>query len=332
MGLTRRLFDATLAGSLIARVVFQPLEESSRLYFSSLAAAASTSTDAKEGRTAGEGAPASTRPKAPPLSALGPCAAYLRLVLLLQTHLALIFLLLAPSYTTPLLHLLLGPKWSLTSAAPILRAYARSLPFLGVNGITESFLQAVADPEWIQRGAGWMVICGGAFAATVWYTVQRQGMGAVGLVVANCVNMALRTAFSSVYLVKYFRAALTAHREKRAGGRQAVNRDQQAEEDAAAEQVRRSLAWRSWTPTILTLATFLLGGYVCHRSEARWSATVMQAALLSAEADGEGGGGGGGARLTKREELWETGRHLLVGAGMGLLGLASMYVLVPLSP
>ncbi|KWU43849.1 hypothetical protein RHOSPDRAFT_5013, partial [Rhodotorula sp. JG-1b] len=108
-------------------------------------------------------------------------------------------------FTTPLLHLLLGPRWSRASTAPlILRAYAYSLPFMGMNGITEAFFQAVASPRWIQRGAGWMVVCAGAFAATCWFTVQVGGMGAKGLIVANCVNMVLRTAFSTYFMVRYF--------------------------------------------------------------------------------------------------------------------------------
>lgn len=298
-----------LTGSLIARVVFQPLEESSRLYFSSLAAASSSSTtgaklthpDKKTPPSEGDDA-VSARP--PPLSALAPCASYLRLVLLLQTHLALIFTLLAPSFTTPLLHLLLGPKWSRTSTAPtILRAYAYSLPFMGMNGITEAFFQAVASPEWIQRGAGWMVVCAGAFAATCWFAVHVGGMGARGLIVANCVNMVLRTAFSTHFMVRYFSHALS-----RAGAAPRADKEEE-QDDRRRDQIlaiRHTLNWRQWTPSLLTLSTFFLGGYACRRSETRWTARVM----------------GGG--LSRWEEVAESGRHLGLGAGVGLLCLVSM--------
>ncbi|GAA5990437.1 hypothetical protein JCM10908_007372 [Rhodotorula pacifica] len=303
-------------GSLIARVVFQPLEESSRLYFSSLAAASSTAassddTDkpANDAVMVNDNAAGADMPPPPPLSALAPAASYLRLVLLLQTHLALIFFLLAPSYTTPLLHLLLGAKWSQTSASPILRAYAFSLPFLGANGITEAFFQAVASPRWIQRGAGWMVLCAGAFAGSCWIAVQEWEMGARGLILANCVNMVLRTAFSSYFIVRYFRDALR-HTITTALSSPSPPGDNAVEEPAAsaADAIRHSIHWQRWTPSLLTLSTFLLGGYVCRRSEAQWDARVMA---------GTGG-------LGKREEMWETGRHLGVGAVMGLLGLASI--------
>lgn len=286
-------------------MVFQPLEESSRLYFSSLAAA-SESTQNGDRKDL-------NRQRSPPLSALASCASYLRLVLLFQTHLALIFFLLAPCYTTPLLHLLLGPKWSLTSASPILRAYAMSLPFLGLNGITEAFFQAVADPEWIQRGAGWMVLCGGAFAGSVWVTAQAFKMGAVGLVLANCVNMFLRTAFSTLFIVQYFRKVLSAA-EPQKGAIRDEKDDIGSDEERLRHEARRSLNWRSWTPSLLTISTFVLGGYVCRRSEADWTAAVM-APLL---------GGTTAPFLNRRAELYATGKHLGVGAAMGLLGLASM--------
>lgn len=275
-------------GSLIARVIFQPLEESSRLYFSSLAAASSSSSspidnqvDTKRSTSSGGD---DNLPAPPPLSALAPCASYLRLVLLLQTHLALIFTLLAPSFTTPLLHLLLGPKWSRTSTAPIiLRAYAYSLPFLGFNGITEAFFQAVANPSWIQRGAGWMVVCAGAFAATCWIAVQVCGMGATGLIVANCVNMGLRTAFSTYFMVRYFSNALSRadatapRRDAKEQGEEEDRRRQRRRDQISA--IRHTLDWRQWTPSLLTLSAFFLGGYACRRSDARWTARVMEGGL-----------------------------------------------------
>lgn len=309
-------------------MVFQPLEETSRLYFSSLAAAAASSpgpTDASQ-RAENTKAP-KTEPAAakgtgddmaapPALAALVPCASYLRLVLLLQTHLALIFVFLAPSFTTPLLHLLLGSKWSRTSAVPILRAYAYSLPFMGLNGITEAFFQAVANPRWIQRGAVWMVVCAAAFATTCWVAVRVGGMGARGLIVANCVNMALRTAFSSHFMLRYFSTALRSHpaasRSTTAEAGMKSSTTAASEEDQQAVAIRRALNWRQWTPSLLTGSTFLLSASACRRSEAQWAVRVM------------GTPGGGGRVLSKKEEVWETARHLSVGAGVGLLCLVSV--------
>ncbi|GAA5882337.1 hypothetical protein JCM3774_005074 [Rhodotorula dairenensis] len=306
-------------GSLIARVVFQPLEESSRLYFASLAAAAAAApkTDSKEtSDPAREAAAVDDMSAAPPLSALVPCASYLRLVLFLHTHLALIFVLIAPKFTTPLLHLLLGSKWSRTSAAPILRAYAYSLPFMGLNGITEAFFQAVASPRWIQRGAAWMVVCAAAFATTCWIAVQVCGMGARGLIVANCVNMALRTAFSSYFMVRYFSNALSSYltavtspNATGSGPSSSASTLADKEDQEAVVAIRRALDWRRWTPSLQTVSVCLVTGYIGRRSESMWEAQVMDAQR--------------GHLLTKWEEVVETWRHSMVGFATCLLWLTS---------
>ncbi|GAA5891577.1 hypothetical protein JCM8208_007329 [Rhodotorula glutinis] len=291
-------------GSLLARIVFQPLEESSRLYFSTLSAPSPTSSTRTRPSTS-DAAPSkiaeplqySTFDVPPSPDTLSAVASHLRLLLLLYTHLSLIFLCLAPSFTTPLLHLLLGARWSHTSAGPLLRAYALSLPFLALNGLTEAFFQAVAPPRWIARGSAWMCACAAAFAATVWALMGRRagagagagggGWGAEGLIVANCVNLGMRTALSSVFIARYFaeaRAALD-------GARGAV------EACGMLEKGR-------WVPRWATLGAFAVGAWVVRRSERRWD-----------EAVGRKGGGGG---------LRSTAEHLAVGAVVGLGCLAAI--------
>ncbi|BGP43212.1 Oligosaccharide translocation protein rft1 [Rhodotorula kratochvilovae] len=276
-------------GSLLARVVFQPLEESSRLYFSSLSASGARVADDDVKAADGEkrvksntGRPAYSTFDTPPSPAtLASVASYLRLLLLLYTHLALIFLLLAPAYTTPLLHLLLGARWSSTSAAPLLRTYALSLPFLACNGLTEAFFQSVAPPRWLARGSAWMVLCAAAFAAMVYGTMRGAGWGAEGLVAANCVNLAMRTALSSVFIARYFAEAAAA---TGAGGNRA----------------RAELKPQRWMPKSATVAAFTIAGWVVRRSEKRWEGAVH--------------GGGKGVRATAE--------HLALGAAAGVTCLA----------
>ncbi|BGP11163.1 Oligosaccharide translocation protein RFT1 [Rhodotorula toruloides] len=293
-------------GSLVARLLFQPLEESSRLYFSSLAS--TTVHDSASPEAASSSAESTPKPAGPPLSALASAASYLRLLLLFYTHLTLIFIFFAPAYTTPLLHLLLGPRWSRTSASPILRTYALSLPFLAFNGLTEAFFQSVAPAHWIQRGAAWMVICAAGFAVSVWVTIGRWGMGAEGLVVANCVNMAMRMAFSTVFMVRYFGDALRQDEKGKTG-------EAEGEEPGQGRQKERrrtadNLDWRAWTPSFATVVVFVVGGIVCRRSEDVWTEQVML---------GQSVGG-------RKGDLLETGKHFAVGAVAGLIGLATIFV------
>ncbi|BGP19859.1 hypothetical protein JCM10213_003168 [Rhodosporidiobolus nylandii] len=250
-------------GSLIARILFQPLEESSRLYFSSLSSS-------------------------PSLLSLYAAATHLRLLLLLHSHLTLLFLLLAPSFTTPLLRLLLGPMWS-TTAGPILRSYALSLPFLAFNGLTEAFFQSCASPRWIARGSWAMAGAAVAFAASVAVFQGVLGWGAQGLVAANCVNMLLRTAFSSVFISRFFASSLAAAQGN----------------EAEKERVKKQLAWSSWSPNTPTVAAFMLGGYAVRASEGRWDRLVKAA-------------GGRGLRPTVE--------HLAVGGAVGVACLAVVFL------
>ncbi|GAA5935519.1 hypothetical protein JCM1841_003700 [Sporobolomyces salmonicolor] len=233
-------------GSLVARILFQPLEESSRLYFSSLSSSSSA-------------------PSASPSSSLNPtpaallsCASHLRLLLTFYTHLTLLLLLLAPAFTTPLLHALLGARWSATSAAAILKSYVLSLPFLAFNGLTEAFFQSVADPRSIRHGSVWMGVCTAAFAGAVWASMGRAGLGAQGLVGANCVNMAMRTAFSTAFMVRWF------ERETARLG------------ESEQEEVRTQLRWRSWRPRSSVVVAVAAAGWACRASERRWEVTVLR--------------------------------------------------------
>ncbi|GAA5933769.1 hypothetical protein JCM3775_000277 [Rhodotorula graminis] len=297
-------------GSLLARVVFQPLEESSRLYFSTLSAPSPTSpsrttptasrVDTPDQVDGDAKAPQySTFDVPPPPNTLAAVASHLRLLLLFYTHLTLIFTCLAPSFTTPLLHLLLGARWSHMSAAPLLRAYALSLPFLALNGLTEAFFQAVAPPRWIARGSAWMVACAAAFAGTVWALMGREskgGWGAEGLIVANCVNLAMRTALSTTFIVRYFAEARRAHGGG-GGGAQAAR---------GADEAARTLGVAKWMPRWATVGAFVAGAWVVRRSETRWEAAAL----------GKGGGG----------ELRSTVEHLAVGGAVGLGCLAVIIV------
>lgn len=216
------------AGSLIARILFQPLEESSRLFFSRQLASPT-----------------------PSASTLAATASLLSSLLLLQTHLSLIFLLLAPAYTSPLLYHLLGQRWSLpnSSAPTILRAYmGYYLPFMALNGITEAFFQSVASEVWLKRGSIWMGVCSLAFLATV-VGGRKIGWGTdeTGLIYANCVNMAMRIGFSAMFIRHYF--------SKHAQG-----------EDQDLRDVWRHLSVSAWCPKIPTIIAFALAG-----AAVRWS-------------------------------------------------------------
>lgn len=205
--------------------MFQPLEESSRLFFSRSLAT-------------------------PTIATLHSTSAFLPSLLLLHTHLSLIFICLCPSFTTPLLYHLLGPRWSASSAPTILRAYCLYLPFLAINGSTEAFFQSVADPVWLRRGSWWMGACSVGFVLAVAAGV-RAGMDETGLIWANCVNMAMRIAFSSVFISQYYPDTM-----KSAGG-----------DRGDVDKVAGTMSVARWMPKPLTGVVFALARSIVRGSE-----------------------------------------------------------------
>ncbi|KDE05118.1 hypothetical protein MVLG_04461 [Microbotryum lychnidis-dioicae p1A1 Lamole] len=194
-------------GSLIARILFQPLEESSRLYFSRQL---------------------STRPSHTLMASL----------LLLHTHLSLIFILLVPPYIPALLYHLLGQRWAASSATSILQAYFFYLPFLALNGITEAYFQAIASQANLRKGSYWMGVCSIGFVAAVGVGT-RMGWAERGLIMANCVNMAMRIGFSLKFIWR----------------------------DAKGVEC---LQLRNWTPRIPTVIVFTGAGSIVRWSAGTW--------------------------------------------------------------
>ncbi|GAA95184.1 hypothetical protein E5Q_01839, partial [Mixia osmundae IAM 14324] len=172
-------------GSLIARIVFQPVEESSRLYFS----------QALNGREQDDkSAKADTARAWQVLSSL----------ITAHLHLALLLVTIAPPLVPPLLHHVLGARWSATSAPVVLQAYCYFIPALGLNGSTEAFMQAVASPDQLARVSRLMTVFSAIYIAACYVFVQTMGLKERGLIYANIVNMALRIMLCSRFIKRYF--------------------------------------------------------------------------------------------------------------------------------
>lgn len=186
-GLDRK--DALYTGSLVIRILFQPIEESARVYFSKLLA----STDTKEVEAEKKD------------TLLG--AANL-LATLCHAHLLLGLFLIAicPNYVQPILSAILGQKWVSTSAPAVLRAYCYFIPLLGLNGITEAFVQAVANEDEVASMSKWMLIWSAVYVAACFVLAGLTSQKEVGLIQANMVNMVCRIAWAGVFIYRWFGA------------------------------------------------------------------------------------------------------------------------------
>jgi oligosaccharide translocation protein RFT1 len=177
-------------GGLLARLVFQPVEESSRSYFSRLLAP-STATVSKQDDTK-----SSTRYQEASTHLQSLFKSYLLLSLVVTT--------LGPTAASPLLSLVAGPRWAGSGAATCLATYMWYIPLLAINGVAEAFVSSVATQQEVNRQSAWMGVFSVVFGAAGVVCLKIMEWGARGLVVANGVNMLCRIVWCAVFIERYF--------------------------------------------------------------------------------------------------------------------------------
>lgn len=175
-------------GGLIARMIFQPVEESSRNLFAKLCA-----TDSKTQK--------------PDIEKSKQASDILVVILRLYNIIGIIASAIGPSLAPLLLGLLAGPKWSETGAGDVLATFCYYIPVLALNGVTEAFVAAVASNEDIQRQSGFMIVYFVGFAGAAFTFLKFFELGASGIVWANCCNMAFRIVWNMWFIKRFFRHA-----------------------------------------------------------------------------------------------------------------------------
>ncbi|KAI9261644.1 Rft protein-domain-containing protein [Phascolomyces articulosus] len=204
-------------GSLIVRILFQPLEEASRTFFSKLLATKNT----RNTKTAKD---------------------VILLMLRFHVMLGLLFICFATNYTATLIDLLVGKEWSTERNAPgVLSAYCLYVPIMGINGVTEAFVQAAASKNDLTILSYYMIVFSTCFMASGYLFMSVLDMGAIGLVLANMVNLSIRIAYSWNYIRRYFQN--NSKKDENDGGNH--HRQQQP------------LEIRQWFPSTVTIAAFV---------------------------------------------------------------------------
>ncbi|RYO92979.1 hypothetical protein DL762_001341 [Monosporascus cannonballus] len=194
-------------GGLLARLVFQPIEESSRNYFSKLLSTdTSTTTDSADSAQevdSGESriiSSSSSTPSAAVIKARDNLRALLRFYVLL----GILVVSIGP-YAAPLLvQIVAGSRWSASGAGGVLARYCLYIPLLAINGVAEAFVSSVATKEQIHRQSLWMGLFSVAFGVAGFAALRVLGLGAAGLVYANAVNMLCRIGWSAGFVSRYF--------------------------------------------------------------------------------------------------------------------------------
>ncbi|KAM0800735.1 Rft protein-domain-containing protein, partial [Usnea florida] len=173
-------------GGLLARIILQPIEESSRSLFGRLPASQSAS-------------------KSKDNTVLSQAKNHLTTLLRLYLLLSVLATCLGPRLAPILLRLVAGTRWTHTEAPGVLASYCYYIPLLAINGILEAFVSVVATDPQITRQTVWKVAFFGAFAATGFLVLRVFELGARGLVVANAVTMGLRIWWSWNFVQAYLR-------------------------------------------------------------------------------------------------------------------------------
>ncbi|QGI95959.1 hypothetical protein CEK26_009028 [Fusarium fujikuroi] len=175
-------------GSLLARLLFQPVEESSRSYFSRLL---SSVTPVKQGGK--------------PVQEVSEAKQNLQTLLRLYILLTSIIISLGPFAAPPLLAIVAGKQWAGSGAGDVLAAYCFYIPFMGLNGLTESFVASVATEAEVHIQSVWMGAFSVIFAASAFLFMRIYPLGAIGLVLANIINMGCRIIWSGAFIKRFFR-------------------------------------------------------------------------------------------------------------------------------
>ncbi|KAI7834678.1 Rft protein-domain-containing protein [Kickxella alabastrina] len=81
------------------------------------------------------------------------------------------------------------------AVARVLAAYCAYLPLLGLNGFLEAFVHSVASRGQLVWVNIWMAVCSVIYVAVAVLMLTRWRMGALGMVLANMLNMALRIVY-----------------------------------------------------------------------------------------------------------------------------------------
>lgn len=167
-------------GGLVARIIFQPIEESSRNMFSML-----LNPDER-----GERKKDQVR------------LAKAHLVDILQAYqlLSVLIFPIGPAMVPHALSIVGGQHWASSRIGDLLSLYCYYIPFLAFNGITEAFVASSADSKQIRVQTIWMGMFSACYALAAYLFLRVGDMGAYGLVLANVVNMAVRTLWSYIFI------------------------------------------------------------------------------------------------------------------------------------
>ncbi|CAH1782953.1 unnamed protein product [Owenia fusiformis] len=171
-------------GSLAARFIFLPIEDSGYLFFTQLLQREININDQK---------PDSLKLATNVLESLLKVVTLIGLTILVYGH----------SYSYLLLDIYGGSLLSSGTGPMLLRYYCGYVLMLAINGISECFVFATMSKVQVDKYNHKMLLFSLVFLTSSWYLTSL--LGSVGFILANCCNMGARICHSVFYIWRFYK-------------------------------------------------------------------------------------------------------------------------------
>ncbi|XP_046953189.1 protein RFT1 homolog [Lynx rufus] len=171
-------------GSLVARLIFQPIEESFYIFFAKVLERGKDATLQKQ-------------------EDMAVAATVLESLLKLALLAGLTITIFGFAYSQLALDIYGGVMLSSGSGPVLLRSYCLYVLLLAINGVTECFTFAAMSKEEVDRYNFTMLALSSSFLVLSY--LLTQWCGSVGFILANCFNMGIRITQSLCFIHRYYR-------------------------------------------------------------------------------------------------------------------------------
>lgn len=170
-------------GSLVARLIFHPIEESFYIFFAKVLEREKTATLQKQEDVA-------------------VAASVLESLLKLALLVGLTITVFGFAYSQLALDIYGGSLLSSGSGPMLLRSYCLYVLLLAINGVTECFTFAAMSKAEVDRYNFMMLVLSSSFLVLAY--ILTRCCGSVGFILANCFNMGIRIAQSLRFIHHYY--------------------------------------------------------------------------------------------------------------------------------
>ncbi|XP_053577179.1 protein RFT1 homolog [Bombina bombina] len=174
-------------GSLVARFIFLPIEESFYVFFAKVL---ERGKDVKNQRK----------------DDISTASEVLESLLKLVTLIGLIIVAFGYAYSQLALDMYGGSMLSHGTGPMLLRCYCLYVLLLAINGVTECFTFASMSKEAVDRYNYVMLGLSLTFLSLSYY--MTLWLGSIGFILANCFNMCLRISHSLLYIRRYYQGSM----------------------------------------------------------------------------------------------------------------------------